>query len=134
MTKLMTAASAAVLALTLGVSTPTLAQTPGPDASGMVTPSHSMKRASKVIGGPVYNAKGEEIGTIDDLLVDPNGGPPMVVLSVGKYIGEGDKLVAVPLSSVQFDHSKMMMPQATQLSLEMMHEFVWQNFNSEGAG
>jgi len=95
---------------------------------------HKMARSAKLIGSPVYNAKGEEIGTVSDVLIAPSGGSSMAVLSVGKYIGTGDKMVAVPLSNIQMNEGKMEIPAASQLSLEQMHEFVWKNFYSEGNG
>ncbi len=127
MTKLMTTVGGTFLALSLGVSAPALAVTQGSDAA---MAHHSLMRASKAIGGPVYNAKGEEIGTINDFVVDPNGGPPEAVVSVGKYLGKGDKMVEVPLGGIQVDNNgRMMMQHASMRELEKMHAFVWRDFN-----
>ena len=53
-------------------------------------------RASKVIGSTVLNDANESIGTIDDLLVSPDGKATYAVLSVGGFLGMGSKLVVVP--------------------------------------
>ena len=58
-------------------------------------------RASKIIGSKVY--KGDtSIGQIEDVLVDLNHGTTAaVILSVGGFLGMGDKLVAVPVTAVK---------------------------------
>jgi hypothetical protein len=58
-------------------------------------------RASKIIGSKVF--KGDtSIGQIEDVLVDLNHATtPAVILSVGGFLGMGDKLVAVPATAVK---------------------------------
>jgi sporulation protein YlmC with PRC-barrel domain len=58
-------------------------------------------RASKLIGDKVY--KGDtSIGTIEDVLVDlDHATTPAVIISVGGFLGMGDKLVAVPVSQIK---------------------------------
>jgi len=57
-------------------------------------------RASKLIGSKVY--KGDtSIGQIEDVLVDLNHATvTAVILSVGGFLGVGDKLVAVPVDQI----------------------------------
>jgi sporulation protein YlmC with PRC-barrel domain len=57
---------------------------------------------SKLIGTPVYNAQDEQIGTIADLIMDPQARVTSVVISVGQYLGSGDRNVQVPLSTLRF--------------------------------
>jgi sporulation protein YlmC with PRC-barrel domain len=58
-------------------------------------------RASKIIGAKVY--KGDtSIGQIEDVLVDLNHATTSaVILSVGGFLGMGDKLVAVPVTAIR---------------------------------
>jgi sporulation protein YlmC with PRC-barrel domain len=58
-------------------------------------------RASKLIGSKIY--KGDtSIGQIEDVLVDlDRSGVAAVVLSVGGFLGMGDKLVAVPTNQIK---------------------------------
>lgn len=58
-------------------------------------------RASKLIGSKVY--KGDtSIGQIEDVLVDlDHASVTAVVLSVGGFLGLGDKLVAVPVNQIK---------------------------------
>ena len=58
-------------------------------------------RASKLIGSKVY--KGDtSIGQIEDVLVDlGHATVTAVILSVGGFLGIGDKLVAVPVNQIK---------------------------------
>jgi sporulation protein YlmC with PRC-barrel domain len=57
---------------------------------------------SKVIGVTVYNGNGDAIGKISDLLMDPQARVATAILSVGGYLGVGDRLVQVPLDTIRF--------------------------------
>jgi PRC-barrel domain len=46
-------------------------------------------RASKVIGSSLVNDGNETIGTIDDLIVSPDGEEPLAALSVGGFLSMG---------------------------------------------
>jgi sporulation protein YlmC with PRC-barrel domain len=59
-------------------------------------------RASKVVGLNVYNEKNENVGSINDLLMDKSGGIKAAVISVGGFLGMGARLVAVPFDKVKF--------------------------------
>jgi sporulation protein YlmC with PRC-barrel domain len=60
-------------------------------------------RASKLIGNKVY--KGDtSIGQIEDVLIDlDHATTTALILSVGGFIGIGDKLVAVPVTQIKVD-------------------------------
>lgn len=62
----------------------------------------NMNKASKVIGMEVKNPQGELLGEIQDVVVDlPSGRVSYVVLSVGGFLGFGEKYIAVPPSAFQ---------------------------------
>ena len=57
----------------------------------------SLFRASELIGYSVKNAQGEELGAIEELVINPQDGRiTYAVLSVGGFLGMGDKLFAIP--------------------------------------
>jgi hypothetical protein len=56
----------------------------------------------EVIGKDVVNIMDEEVGTIADLVMDQEQKLVGVVLSVGGFLGIGDKWVAVPVEQIQF--------------------------------
>jgi len=59
-------------------------------------------RASKVVGLNVYNAQNENVGSINDLLMDKSGNIKAAVISVGGFLGMGARLVAVPFDKMKF--------------------------------
>jgi sporulation protein YlmC with PRC-barrel domain len=58
-------------------------------------------RASSIIDGVAKNTQGEDLGEVDDLIVSRNGQIKKVILSVGWYLGVGDKLVALPFRALR---------------------------------
>src|ERR1700753_614569 len=52
-------------------------------------------RASKVVGLNVYNDQNENVGSINDLLMDKNGSVKAAVISVGGFLGMGSRLGAI---------------------------------------
>jgi sporulation protein YlmC with PRC-barrel domain len=59
-------------------------------------------RASKVAGLSVYNDNNENVGSINDLLMDKSGNIKAAVVSVGGFLGVGARLVAVPFDKMKF--------------------------------
>ena len=58
-------------------------------------------RTSKLVGSKVYNNANENIGSIEDIIPKLDGSMDEVVLSVGGFLGMGDKYVAVPFSDLK---------------------------------
>ena len=59
-------------------------------------------RASKLAGLSVYNDQNENIGTINDLLMDKSGNIKGAVISVGGFLGMGSRYVAVSYDKLKF--------------------------------
>ena len=58
--------------------------------------------ASTLIGDRVINRKGEDLGKIEDFMLDPEQGRVgYAVLSFGGFLGMGDKLFAVPMQALK---------------------------------
>lgn len=58
-------------------------------------------RASKLVGGKIYQ-RDKSIGQIEDVLVDlDHATVTAVILSVGGFLGIGEKLVAVPVDQIK---------------------------------
>jgi sporulation protein YlmC with PRC-barrel domain len=68
-----------------------------------LVPPPGWYRASRIIDHPVKNDRGEELGEVDDLIIRRNGRIKKVILSVGAFLGIGDRLVAVSFSSLKID-------------------------------
>lgn len=58
-------------------------------------------RTSKLVGSKVYNNANENIGSIEDIVLKADGSMDEVVLSVGGFLGVGNKYVAVPFSALK---------------------------------
>jgi sporulation protein YlmC with PRC-barrel domain len=85
--------------LLLALATPAGAQgTVAQPVSGQT----NMWPVSKVLGISVYNGQGEAIGKIADLLMDPQARVATAIISVGGYLGVGERLVQVPLDTIRF--------------------------------
>lgn len=60
--------------------------------------------ASTIIGDAVQNASGEDLGKIEELMIDlDHNRIAYAVLSFGGFLGLGDKLFAVPMESLALD-------------------------------
>lgn len=60
--------------------------------------------ASTLNGDEVYNVKGEKLGSVKEIMLDVhNGKVCYAVLSFGGFLGMGEKLFAVPWSSMTVD-------------------------------
>ena len=62
-------------------------------------------RASKVIGSTVYNDQKQKIGTVEELLMTDNHDIASAVLSVGGFLGMGERYVAVNPSDVKVSYN-----------------------------
>lgn len=72
-------------------------------------PGAPVTRASKLIGASVKNSAGEDLGKIEDIVMEPQGGRVRyAVLSFGGFLGVGDKWFAVPwrYMTIEFDKEK----------------------------
>lgn len=56
---------------------------------------------SQLIDEDIEGADGEDVGEVEDVLVDQEGRVAAVVIEVGGFLGIGEKKVAVPMSQVQ---------------------------------
>jgi sporulation protein YlmC with PRC-barrel domain len=64
--------------------------------------SQSIVRASDVIGMDVTNNAEEDLGSIEDLAIDPMTGKiEYAAVSMGGFLGVGDKLFAVPWNAIE---------------------------------
>jgi sporulation protein YlmC with PRC-barrel domain len=124
---------ASVLAVSLAATGPAISQTtdtrpsPPPPVTSTtdkgVVPEGAVARANAMIGTSVRGSSGEKIGTIDDLLLGSDSKVNYAVVSVGGFLGIGDRLVAVPMGELQTAADHMVMPSATKESVSKMPKF-----------
>lgn len=79
---------------------------PGQTATRQAVAYETVFRASKIKGMDVRNDANEDLGSIDELVIDvTNGHVKYVALSYGSWFTGGNKLFAVPLSACTLTHA-----------------------------
>lgn len=86
----------------------------------------SGQRASKLIGEDVVNESNEKVGSIDDLILTQDN-QVQAIVSVGGFLGMGERLVAVPMDQLQMRNDQFIMRDATKQSLQRRPEFKYQD-------
>ena len=92
-----------------------------------------IQRASKLMGTSVKNLQNEQLGKVDNLLVDlPSGRIVAVIVSSGGFLGIGDELSAIPPTALRFttdrdtlqlDASKEMLSNAPHFKANQWPDF-----------
>ncbi|MET4800063.1 PRC-barrel domain-containing protein [Bradyrhizobium sp. LB11.1] len=99
-------AGTALLATVAFAQNPTTTTDKSPTAATTATTTTTTAsgewRASKMAGLKIYNDANENIGSINDLLMDKSGAVKIAVIGVGGFLGMGEHLVAVPFEKLKF--------------------------------
>lgn len=120
---------ALAFAQTTPTPTPTARTAAAPPTQTIITPvaAATARRASKVIGANIINEENNNVGEVHDLMVDMAGGGSIAVLSVGGFLGIGERYVAVPVSDLRWNNERerWMLPGATVDSLKARPAFTY---------
>lgn len=88
---------------TFDKDTGTGADSSGETGAGSTRPLERL-HAKKIIGYELRNPQGEDLGKIDDLMVNlEKGEVEYVVVEFGSFLGMGGKLFAVPFKELKLD-------------------------------
>ena len=66
--------------------------------------------AGDLIGALIYNAQGETVGDVDDVIVSLDGTVEGVVIGVGGFLGIGEKNVAVEMAQISVRMTEQISP------------------------
>jgi hypothetical protein len=94
----------------------------GPPIELVVVALAEIRRAYPVrdlLGRPVTNDAGEDIGTLDDLLLEDNA-VWYAILSVGGFLGIGARRVVVVFDALVIDDDAIVLPGASKDALRRM--------------
>jgi sporulation protein YlmC with PRC-barrel domain len=94
-------------------------------------------RASKLIGADVRNTANEDVGEINEVILDKDGKVAAVVLGVGGFLGMGERQVAVEFKSLRFaekDGAPTVTIDATKDALKSAPEWKWAGNRSGTTG
>jgi sporulation protein YlmC with PRC-barrel domain len=123
-TALLAAATLVVAASAFPVFAQGTAQTVGLMAVDPTTVATGY-RSSKVVGSEVMDEAGTKIGTVDDLIVTPANQVPFIILSVGGFLGVGEKHVVVLASAISVVNDKIVLAGATKDTLMALPAFTY---------
>lgn len=112
------------------IAAPAAAQTPITETANVAV-AQSDALASNLVGLDISNAGNEDVGEIEDLVLDSTMNVKGLVLSVGGFLGVGSKYVVVPPSAVKivFDTAASEWKGSTTLTrdqLKGMGEFKYE--------
>lgn len=83
--------------MTSGEVFPAAAVTP----EGYVVVEATVPTADQLIGASVFDAAGDSVGNVSDLVLAPGDGVSDVIVDVGGFLGIGSKSVALPLAEAE---------------------------------
>lgn len=91
-----------------------------PEQDGMM-----QKRVGDVIGMAVVNREGTRIGDVDKLVRRNQDGKPYAVISVGGFLGIGDKDIAVALDKLRLEDENVVLPDDLRTKGALEGEAGW---------
>lgn len=78
------------------------------------------------LGKPLYNDKGEKVGSIDDVIIGPDKtSVSYVIVGAGGFAGLGKHDVAIPVSQIKHEGGKFILPGATKEVIKALPKFEY---------
>ena len=96
-----------------------------------------VQKAGRLMGTPVKNLQGEQLGKVQNLMVDLSAGRIIaVIISTGEFLDLGDKLSAVPPTALRFNsrHDTLLLDASKETLAGSPHFKAgqWPDFNQPG--
>ena len=105
-TTLLCAASLGLSGTVSAAPSPTASPSPSATPANF-TPYNGFLMGTKIAGSSIKNLQNETIGTIKDLIVNPDTGRVrFAILSVGGFLGMGDTEVVTPWGAISLEKNK----------------------------
>ena len=99
--------------------------TPGMSVEELKTIARGWSATKQILGKPVYNAKNEKVGDVDDLIIAPDSASSYAIIGVGGFLGLGERQVAVPANHLKHTEGRIVLPGATKEALQAMPSFQY---------
>ena len=93
------------------------------DESTQLAMGWSVKKT--ILGKTVYNDQNQKLGTVEDLIISPDRNVSYAIVGAGGFIGMGRHDVAIPVSQLQNQGGKLIMPGATKDVVKSLPSFVY---------
>lgn len=108
-----------------------------PDRTGLTSVNQADLSAEDLRGIPVYGLNDEQIGTISDVVLTPQGNSDAVIVDVGGFLGLGAKPVAVGFENLTFSSDtngqRYLFLNTSRDQLEAQPEYDPQTYQAERA-
>ena len=78
-----------------------------------------------MLGKPIYNDTNQKIGSIDDIIITPEHFVSYAIVGTGGFVGLMKHDVAIPMSHLQMDKGKFVLPGATKEVLKALPKFAY---------
>ena len=83
--------------------------TPGMSVEELQTIARGWSATKQILGKPVYNAKNEKVGDVDDLIIAPDSASSYAIIGVGGFLGLGERQVAVPANHLKHSEGRLVL-------------------------
>ncbi len=88
-----------------------------------VASGYSVQRS--ILRRPVYNETDDQIGTIDDIIIDPGGNVTFVIIGAGRFVGSARHDVAVQVGHLANDNGRFVLSGATEQAILRLPKFEY---------
>ncbi|MDO8653064.1 MAG: PRC-barrel domain-containing protein [Undibacterium sp.] len=78
-----------------------------------------------ILGKAVYNDAGDKIGKVDDVIIAPDKSVSFLIVGTGGFIGIGRHDVAIPVTQIIEQDSKLVLPGASKDAVKAMPQFEY---------
>lgn len=98
------------------------------DSSGSsMSTGADMATAEKMLGADVIGSDGEDLGEVEDIILDTSGQATQLVIASGGFLGIGEKQVAIDFSSATWNEGEgqVQLSGLTQDQIKEMTEFEY---------
>jgi sporulation protein YlmC with PRC-barrel domain len=79
----------------------------------------------QILGKIVYNEKDEKVGKVDDIIIAPNKTVSYLIIGAGGFVGMGKHNVAIPMSQIQDQNGKIVLPGAAKEIVKALPPFEY---------
>jgi hypothetical protein len=95
----------------------------GASAEDLKAMAEGWSAKRQILGQAVYNQSKEKVGTIDDLIVAPDGESAFAIIGAGGFAGVGRHDVAIPLEQLQLESGKFVLEGATRAAIKALPKY-----------
>jgi len=95
----------------------------GISESELIVRGWSVKKA--ILGKPVVNDKGEQIGVVHDIIIAPDKSASFAIIAAHQFAGVSQHDVAVPIDQLDFVKGKLTLPGGTREAIKAMPAFQY---------